>query len=99
MVDSSTIRATQLCEPFTVRERTVLLLALGLIVAIAITFQIHNAHVAKEAVLQADCRVIHSAALAYRQDKGKAPRSAQDLLEAGYLKALPRNFSAGGCSW
>jgi len=99
MVDPSTIRATHLTEPFTARERIALLLALAMVVAIAATFQFHNVHAAKQAVLQGDCRAIRSAALAYRQDKGKAPGSAEDLLAAGYLKALPQDISAGGCKW
>jgi hypothetical protein len=71
--------------------------ATGIVAASAIMFQSHEVHAAKQAVFKETCRVIHSKALAYRQDIGTAPHSAEDLIAEGYLKALPRDISIGGC--
>jgi general secretion pathway protein G len=76
-----------------------LMLALATVAATTIMVQLRNVQAAKQAILREDCHAIHSAAMAFRQDKGKAPGSAQELLAAGYLKALPRDIPVGGCSW
>ena len=52
---------------------------------------------AKEAVLRADCRVVHQAIDSYIVDLHTAPKSLDDLVQAGYLKTLPRNFSLEAC--
>jgi general secretion pathway protein G len=52
---------------------------------------------AKEAVLREDCHVVHNAIDAYTIDLGKSPKSLEDLIQAGYLKALPKDFSLEGC--
>lgn len=43
----------------------------------------------REAVLRTDLRTIRDAIDNYALDKKKAPRSLQDLVEAGYLRAIP----------
>jgi hypothetical protein len=73
------------------------LVAAGIAAASQIMFQSQEIHAAKQAVFNETCRAVHSAALAYRQDTGTAPHSAEDLIAAGYLKALPRNISVEGC--
>jgi general secretion pathway protein G len=80
---------------------------MSLLMAISIgtvtMFYFHNARqrvfLARQAVIMEDCRVVQNEAAAYRKDLGTAPRSIDDLIAAGYLKALPRDFSSGGCKW
>ena len=67
---------------------------LGLIItASAVTFSVHLLEVrqAKQAVLDGDRHVIQSAIHAYTVDKGQPPQSLDDLVDAGYLKAIPQN--------
>lgn len=43
----------------------------------------------REAVLKTDLRTIRDAIDNYTLDKKEAPRSLQDLVDAGYLRAIP----------
>ena len=53
---------------------------------------------AKQAVIREDCKVVRQAADSYRQDKGRSPASLNDLLESGYLVALPKGFNQEDCN-
>ena len=44
---------------------------------------------AKEAVLRHDLHVMRDAIDAYTYDKQKAPQTLDDIVQAGYLKAIP----------
>jgi general secretion pathway protein G len=44
---------------------------------------------AKEAVVAADCRIIQRAVASYTEDQNHPPVSLDDLVTAGYLKAVP----------
>ncbi|MGC2161386.1 MAG: hypothetical protein WA634_05740, partial [Silvibacterium sp.] len=46
---------------------------------------------AKEAVLREDLHVMRNAIDSYTMDKGKAPQSLDDLVQAGYMKAIPQD--------
>jgi general secretion pathway protein G len=66
----------------------------GLIVtASAVTFSInqHEVRKAKQAVLDDDRRVIQQAIHDYTVDKGQPPQSLNDLVDAGYLNAIPQD--------
>jgi len=41
-------------------------------------------------VLKEDLHVMRNAIDSYTMDKRKAPQSLQELVEAGYLKSIPR---------
>jgi general secretion pathway protein G len=63
------------------------------IVAFALIFSInqHQAQRAKQAVLDEDRHVIQQAIHDYTIDKGQPPQWLNDLVDAGYLKALPQD--------
>ncbi len=63
-----------------------------LIVSTLTAIDLHRASKAKEAVLQEDRLVIRTAIDAYTAEKGKAPQSLDDLVKAGYLKAVPADL-------
>ena len=46
---------------------------------------------AREAVLREDLHVMRSAIDSYTADKQKAPQSLDDLVQEGYLKAIPED--------
>jgi general secretion pathway protein G len=54
-----------------------------------------NVIAAKEAVLREDLQVMRQALGSYTVDKQKAPQSLQDLVSAGYLKAIPKDPITG----
>jgi hypothetical protein len=52
---------------------------------------------AKEAMLREDCRVVHQAIDNYTVDLHKTPKSLDDVIQAGYLKTIPKDFSLEAC--
>ncbi len=74
---------------FTLIELMIVMLIIGILAAIAIPAYTSNIRRAKEAVLHEDLHVIRSAIDSYTVDKQKAPQSLDDLVQAGYLKAMP----------
>ena len=44
---------------------------------------------AREAVLREDLQVMRTAISSYTMDKEKAPQSLDDLVQSGYLRAIP----------
>ena len=55
---------------------------------------------ARETVLRDDLYTLRSVIDQYTLDKQKAPQSLQDLVDAGYLKQLPKDpFTSSRDSW
>ena len=63
--------------------------------AMAIPMYTRNVLAAKEAVLREDLQVMRTAIGSYTVDKQKAPQSLDDLVQAGYLKAMPKDPLTG----
>ena len=62
---------------------------IAILASIAIPRYLASVKSAKEAVLKEDLHVMRDAIDSYTMDKGKAPQSLDDLVQAGYLKAIP----------
>jgi general secretion pathway protein G len=88
-------------QHFTAFERGILSAAIAVAAFAWITSylaaQKRAIHTAKEAVLREDCRVVRQAIDAYTVDLQKTPNSLTDLIQSGYLKALPKDFSLEAC--
>ena len=74
---------------FTLIELMIVMLIIGILASIAIPSYLASLKSAKEAVLKEDLHVIRDAIDSYTMDKGKAPQSLDDLVQAGYLKSIP----------
>ncbi len=74
---------------FTLVELMVVMLIIAILAAIAIPAYVSSIRAAREAVLKEDLHVMRDAIDSYTNDKDKAPQSLDDLVSAGYLKALP----------
>ncbi|HEY0162200.1 MAG TPA: prepilin-type N-terminal cleavage/methylation domain-containing protein [Edaphobacter sp.] len=76
---------------FTLIELMIVMIIIGLLAAIAIPMYVQSVRHAKEAVLREDLHTLRSAIDSYTVDKQKAPQTLEDLVEAGYIKAMPKD--------
>jgi len=54
---------------------------------------------AREAVLKEDLHTLRTAIDSYTVDKEKAPQSLDDLVQAGYLKEIPKDPMTHEANW
>jgi general secretion pathway protein G len=74
---------------FTLIELVVVMAIIAILASLAVPIFTSQIQKAKEAVLQEDLHVMRNAIDAYTMDKGKAPQSLDDLVQAGYLRSIP----------
>jgi general secretion pathway protein G len=74
---------------FTIIELMVVISIILILVSIAVPIYSQSILRAKEAVLRQDLFSMRSVIDQYTMDKGKAPQSLDDLVQAGYLKEIP----------
>ena len=80
---------------FTLLELLIVMMIIATLAAMAIPAYTRNVQAAKEAVLKEDLQVMRTAIGSYTVDKQKAPQSLQDLVEGGYLQAIPKDPITG----
>jgi general secretion pathway protein G len=78
-------------QGFTLLELMVVMAVMLVLAAIAVPSYLASIRKAKEAVLREDLHTMRSAIDSYTSDKSKAPQSLDDLVQAGYLKAIPKD--------
>jgi general secretion pathway protein G len=76
---------------FTLVELMIVMTIIGILAAIAIPDYVKSVKRANEAVLREDLYTLRTAIDSYTVDKEKAPQSLDDLVQAGYLKAIPKD--------
>lgn len=85
---------------FTLIELMVVISIILILISIAVPIYNQSILRAKEAVLRQDLFAMRSVIDQYTMDKGKAPQSLEDLIQAGYLKEIPKDpFTNGRDTW
>lgn len=74
---------------FTLLELMIVLAIIAILATLAVPAYTANVRRAKEAVLRTDLKTMRDAIESYTYDKQKAPQTLDDLIQAGYLKAIP----------
>ena len=88
------------CHGFTLIELMIVISIILILVSISIPIYTNSVAHAKEAVLRDDLFTMRSVIDQYTLDKQKAPQSLQDLVSAGYLKAIPKDpFTGSSDTW
>jgi general secretion pathway protein G len=80
---------------FTLIELMIVMAIIGLLAAIAVPIYSRSVQRAKEAVLREDLATLRQAIDSYTVDKEKAPQGLDDLVQAGYLKSVPKDPITG----
>jgi general secretion pathway protein G len=88
-VDANDDEATCSSSGFTLLELLIVMAIIATLAAMAIPSYTRNVLAAREAVLREDLQVMRTAIGSYTVDKQKAPQGLSDLVDAGYLKAVP----------
>jgi general secretion pathway protein G len=91
MVKTATIRKckNQREDGFTLMELMIVMMIIGILSAIAAPKFLQMVTKAREAALKQDLHTMRQSIDSYTADKEKAPQSLDDLVQAGYLKAIP----------
>ena len=76
---------------FTLIELMIVMAIIGILAGIAVPKYLQSVNKAKEAVLKEDLHTMRQAIDSYTVDKEKAPQGLDDLVQAGYLKAIPQD--------
>jgi len=85
---------------FTLIELIVVISIIMILVSIAVPIYSQSIKRAKEAVLRQDLFAMRSLIDQYTMDKAKAPQSLDDLVQAGYLKEIPKGpFTDSRDTW
>ncbi|MFP5209846.1 MAG: type II secretion system protein [Acidobacteriota bacterium] len=74
---------------FTLIELMVVMAIIGILATLAIPSYVSAVKHAREAVLLEDLHIMRSAIDSYTMDKQKGPQSLDDLVQNGYLRAIP----------
>ncbi|WP_263385081.1 type II secretion system protein [Granulicella arctica] len=86
-----TRRRTDAEQGFTLLELMIVMIIIGILAAVAVPAYLQSVKKAKEAVLREDLHAMRSAIDSYTVDKQKAPQQLDDLVQAGYLKSMPKD--------
>ncbi|HTM37760.1 MAG TPA: prepilin-type N-terminal cleavage/methylation domain-containing protein [Terriglobales bacterium] len=84
---------------FTLIELMIVISILLILISIAIPQYQRSVRTAREAVLRQDLYDMRKLISEYTLDKQKAPQSLDDLVQAGYLKPVPKDPITGQPDW
>jgi general secretion pathway protein G len=84
---------------FTLIEMMIVISLILILVSIALPVYNRSILRAKEGVLKQDLFTLRQVIDQYTMDKKKAPQSLDDIVTAGYLKAVPKDPFTGEANW
>ena len=88
------------CRGFTLIEIMIVIMIMIILMGIAVPLYQQSIIRARESVLREDLYTLRNAIDQYTLDKQRAPQTLQDLVQAGYIKLLPRDpFTGSSDTW
>ena len=92
-------RKTGRSAGFTLLEMMIVMIIMGILISIALPIYNTSLLRSREAVLRQDLFTLRSLISQYTLDKQKAPQSLDDLVQAGYLKNIPKDPMTNEANW
>ena len=85
---------------FTLIELMIVISIILILIGISVPMYEQSVVRAKEAVLRQDLKTMRDQIDNYTMDKEKAPQSLQDLVDAGYMRKIPKDpFTGSPDTW
>jgi general secretion pathway protein G len=84
---------------FTILELMIVMIIMAILLSIAAPIYKNSVLSAREAVLRNDLFELRKLISQYTLDKQKAPQSLDDLVQAGYLKQIPKDPMTNETNW
>ena len=84
---------------FTLLEMMIVMIIMGILLSIALPIYNRALVSARESVLRNDLFEMRKLISQYTLDKQKAPQSLEDLVSAGYIKAIPKDPMTNEANW
>ena len=84
---------------FTLLEMMIVVIIMGILMSIALPIYTQSLVRSREAVLRQDLFTLRSLISQYTLDKQKAPQSLDDLVQGGYIKAIPKDPMTNEANW
>lgn len=84
---------------FTLLEMIIVISIIMILMSIALPIYNRSVLQARESVLRQDLFELRSLISQYTLDKQKAPQSLDDLVQAGYIKTLPKDPITNETNW
>ncbi len=84
---------------FTLLELMIVISMILILMSIALPIYTQSVVRARESVLRQDLFELRSLISQYTLDKQKAPQGLDDLVQAGYLKTLPKDPMTNEANW
>lgn len=84
---------------YTLIELIIVMAIISILVAVAVPIYQKSIIRAKESVLKSNITTLRTVIDEYTFDKKKAPQQLEDLVTAGYLRAVPMDPMTGNDQW
>jgi general secretion pathway protein G len=84
---------------FTLLEMMIVISIMVILMSIALPIYSRSVLQARESVLRQDLFEMRSLISQYTLDKQKAPQSLEDLVQAGYIKVIPKDPITNEANW
>ena len=89
--NAKVMRKRETQSGFTLIELVIVMAIMGILITLAIPSFVGAIKHAQEAALREDLQTMRTAIDSYTMDKEKGPQSLDDLVQSGYLRAIPED--------
>ena len=93
------MKSTSSARGFTLLEMMVVITILLILLAIAVPLYSQSMNHARETNLRQNLETLNRVIVQYTLDKKKAPQSLNDLVQSGYIEAIPDDITGRNDTW